>query len=537
MGAAKTNPPVQQQRHSGSGALLAALLLGLSLSQIACQPHRRSDRLTVASAGRIASLDPAQASTYGTLQLLTALGDTLYSRERDGSLKPQLAARQPQISDGGRTITIPLRRDVLFHDGTRFDAAAMAFSLRRFLRIGTQSYVVGDRIQAIETPAVDVLRLRLSRPSSSLESLLTSPYLTPVSPTAYANHQDSFLNDRFIGTGPYRLASFRATQQRLVPFKDYWGEPPRNAGLDLINLSNSTALFGALRSGEVDVLMSESIDEDQRLALDRRAEAGLLLQSSGPALQIGYVTLLSNAPPLQSQQVRQALAYSLDRPLISERVSHRQRRPLRSLIPPSLRGGKPEPWPHFNPTKARSLFKQAGYCQGKTLQLPFTYRSNVPSDRLMALTWQAQLRRDLDDCVQLSLEGVESTTVYRQLGEGAFKAVMLDWGGSYPDPEAYLAPLLSCTESRGEVCEAGEAVISGSFWTKPGLEAALRRSDAIKGQPRLQQLLRLDAMAAEGAAYLPVWLVTPKAWAQTDLAPPEFNGSGQLQLARLQERR
>ena len=44
-------------------------------------------------------------------------------------------------------------------------------------------------------------------------------------------------------------------------------------------------------------------------------------------------------------------------------------------------------------------------------------------------------------------------------------------------------------------------------------------------------------MAAEGAAYLPVWLVTPKAWAQTTLAPPEFNGSGQLQLARLQERR
>ena len=190
------------------------------------------------------------------------------------------------------------------------------------------------------------------------------------------------------------------------------------------------------------------------------------------------MTLLSYEPPLQSQLVRQALAYSLDRPLISERVSHHQRRPLRSLIPPSLRGGKPEPWPHFNPSKARSLFKQAGYCHGKTLHLPFTYRSNVPSDRLMALFWQAQLRRDLDDCVQLGLEGVESTAVYRQLGEGAFKAVMLDWGGSIPI-EAYLAPLLAAHKI--EVCEAGEAVISGSFWTKPGLEAALRRSDAIKG--------------------------------------------------------
>ena len=177
---------MQQQSHSTPRWIVAAVLFTLWLTQTACQPERSSTRLTVASAGRIASLDPAQASTYGTLQLLNALGDTLYTKETDGTLQPQLAAAAPQISADGRTITIPLRRDVLFHDGTRFDAAAMAFSLRRFLRIGTQSYVVGDRIAAVETPAQDVLRLRLNRPSSSLESLLTSPYLTPISPTAYA---------------------------------------------------------------------------------------------------------------------------------------------------------------------------------------------------------------------------------------------------------------------------------------------------------------------------------------------------------------
>ena len=524
-------------RHWTAPGKVAAVLIGLSFSQLACQHNAQSDRITVASAGRIASLDPAQASTYGTLQLLSALGDTLYRRNTDGTLCPLLAAEPPQLSDGGLTVTIPLRRDVLFHDGSRFNAEAMAFSLRRFLQIGTQSYVVGDRIRAIETPEPYVLRLRLNRPSSSLESLLTSQYLTPISPKAYRQHQDRFLNDNFVGTGPYRLSSYTATQQRLVPFRGYWGPAPVNRGLDLINLSNSTALFGALRSGEVDVLLSDSLDEDQRLALDRRAEQGQLQASAGPALQIGYVTLLSNQPPLQQQLVRQGLAHSLDRELISARVSHHQRQPLRSLVPPSLRGGKPEPWPAYNPQHARTLLSQAGYCQGKRLELPFTYRSNVPSDRLMALTWQAQLNRDLADCVALQLEGVESTTVYRQLGEGAFKAVMLDWGGSYPDPEAYLTPLLSCTRSTGNVCEEGEAVISGSFWTRPGLEQTLRRSDSLLGQERLKLLLQIDREAAEGAAYLPVWLVTPKAWAQTHLAPLEFDGSGQLQLARLREKR
>ncbi|CAI8400671.1 MAG: Glutathione-binding protein GsiB [Cyanobium sp. ARS6] len=508
--------------------------LALCVSQGACQPGRRSDRITVASAGRITSLDPAQASTFGALQLLSALGDTLYKRTAQGELKPSLAEALPEISDDGRTVTIPLRKDVLFHDGTRFDAEAMAFSLRRFLEIGTLNYVVGDRITAVETPDTYQLRLRLSRPSSSLENLLTATNLTPVSPKAYENHRDRFLNDRFIGTGPYRLTSFRAVQQRLEPFKRYWGPSPSNAGLDLIYLSNSTALFGAMRSGEVDVLLSDSIDEDQRLALNRMASEGRLREGQGPALVIGYITLLSNTPPLQNPVLRQALALSLDRDLINERVSRGLRPPLLSLVPPGLPGGNIEPWPRHDSARARNLFIQAGYCNGRVLNLPFTYRSNVPADRLMALTWQAQIKRDLADCLSLQLDGVESTTVYRQLGEGAFQAVMLDWRGAYPDPEAYLAPLLSCRESEGSVCKRGEASISGSFWTTPGLESTLLRSDRSRGDDRLRDLESVERMAAAGAAYIPVWLVTPRAWSSTALATPEFDGNGQLLLARLQ---
>ena len=152
-------------------------------------------------------------------------------------------------------------------------------SLRRFLEIGTLSYVVGDRIAAVEEADSHTLRLRLSRPSTSLQGLLTSINLTPISPTAYSNHQDRFLHDRFVGTGPYKLTRFSEHQQRLEPFAQYWGEAPRNKGLDLISLSNSTALYGALRSGEVDLLLSASIDEDQRHTLHERARAGELHES------------------------------------------------------------------------------------------------------------------------------------------------------------------------------------------------------------------------------------------------------------------
>lgn len=512
-------------------AIFSGLLL--TLSQSSCQHPRQSNHLTVASAGKITSLDPAQASTFDVLQLLSALGDTLYRLNAKGQLEPRLAAAHPTISDGGLTISIPLRNDVLFHDGTRFDAAAMAFSLQRFLRIGTLNYVVGGRIAAIETPAPYVLRLRLTRPSSSLDGLLTSINLTPISPTAYSENKDTFLNKKFVGTGPYRLTSFQSQQQRLEPFADYWSTPSSNSGIDFINLSNSTALFGALRSGEVDVLLSNSLDEDQRRLLHQLASQGKLREGEGAPLEIGYITLLSNAPPLNKAILRKALAYSLNRKLISERVSYGMRKPLRSLIPPSLPGGEQEFWPSYAPEKARELLKEAGYCKNKQLILPLTFRSNVPADKLLALTWQAQVAQDLADCLRINIDGVESTTVYRQLGEGAFQAVMLDWRGAYPDPEAYLVPLLSCEKAKGLICEAGEAAISGSFWTKPGLENALRRSDQLRGHKRLQQIRAVERQAADGAAYLPLWLVTPRAWAQLRLAEPEFDGSGQLLLSRL----
>ena len=81
---------------------------------------------------------------------------------------------------------------------------------------------------------------------------------------------------------------------------------------------------------------------------------------------------------------------------------------------------------------------------------------------------------------------------------------MLDWRGSYPDPEAYLTPLLSCSQHHDAVCSEGEAAISGSFWTRPGLQEALELSDRLKGPERTRQLRWIQTQASEGSAYIPV---------------------------------
>ena len=517
----------------------APLLLVLGVGSLVttltgCLPTHPEQRLVVASKNRLDSIDPAAAYSVGALQVLSGIGDTLYRIDAQGKLHPSLAVGWPQLSADGRRARVQLRRGVRFHDGTAFDAAAMAFSLERFLAIGKLSYLLGDRVAAVRAVDRHTLELTLKRPYSPLAQLLSAINLTPVSPRAYRQHRRRFLNERFVGTGPYRLTFFNPQKQRLEPFAGYWGPRPANGGIDLVGLSNSTALFGALSSGEVDVLLSTSLEIDQQAELQRRAKRGQLRAGSGPALEIGYLTLLTDQPPLADPRLRQAVALSLDRRTISQRVTLQQRPPLRNLVPPNLPGADPGAWPDYNPNGARRLYRQAGYCQGRRLLLPLTFRSNIPADRLFALTWQEQLRRDLGDCVQLEVTGMEATTAYRQLGDGTFPLILLEWMGDFPDADNYLVPLLGCDRQRGSRCLKGASAASGSFWAAPGLQQELSRSASLSGEARRQLLRRIQRRTAAANPYLPVWLVAPRAWAQRRLKAPQFDGSGRLLLQALQ---
>ncbi len=88
------------------------------LSQFSCTYNTSKEKnkpIILASKGKIDSLDPAQASKLLAIQLISALGDTLYRINSDGSLEPRLAKEKPQVSKDGLTILINLTDDVLFH--------------------------------------------------------------------------------------------------------------------------------------------------------------------------------------------------------------------------------------------------------------------------------------------------------------------------------------------------------------------------------------------------------------------------------------
>ena len=180
------------------------------------------------------------------------------------------------------------------------------------------------------------------------------------------------------------------------------------------------------------------------------------------------------------------------------------------------------------------MLQKEGYCSGKILNIPLTYRSNVPADKLIALTWQEEIKKVLNDCIDIQLNGVESTTIYKNLSLGIYTAVILDWTGAYSDPEAYLTPLLSCSDIDEMVCRKGESVYSGSFWGSKRIEQLFLESESEIGKERLAKLIEIEEIASQSIPYIPIWISSQKAWSQNRISKPIFNGSGIISLSDLE---
>ena len=531
-------------KHRQTWLLLLAGFLGLSA--VACAPSRSPDHLVVGTKGAITSLDPAKAYQTRALQLIRALGEPLYALSETGELVPRLAAAPPQVSADGLRVNLLLRDGVRFHDGSLFDAEAMAFSLKRFRDGGGNLSSLLNDVASIRVVGPLELELGLRSPYAPFRNLLSFAGLTPVPASAYEpcptgaasdeNKKDELClpADSFVGTGPYRLSSRRAdgTQHRLERFDGYWGEPARSARLDLVSLENSTALFGALKTGEVDVLLSSSLEAEHQLELEKGATAGRFATASSPPQTIEVLALATNRPPLDQVVVRQALAHALPRSLLSERASQGLNTPLRSLIPDFFPAAQAA-WPELDIDQARQLLTTAGYCQGNPLEFDFTYRSNVPTDGLLALTWQEFLAKHLGDCLIMQIDGLESTTVYDQLDKGAFSMVMYDWSPDFLDPENYLKPMIGCDEHKGSVCTKGDAVYGGVFWFDDEAALLLKKQQDQPPDQRNDTLMALQERIASGVPYIPIWQVRSRAWSHSSVTGLGYDGSGWLRLDTL----
>ncbi|MFN5516265.1 MAG: ABC transporter substrate-binding protein [Cyanobacteriota bacterium] len=490
------------------------------------------DVITLGTVLKPRTLDPADTYDLAGLMVIYNLGETLYTYKLGTTeLQPQLAADFPQLSADGLRYTIPLRTGVKFHDGAVFNAEAMAFSLRRFIENGGEpSFLLADTVAKIETTGEYELTLTLKKPFAAFPALLAFPGACAVSPQTYELGEGKFLPDQFAGTGPYQLANFSSDSLKLTPFPDYWGEKPKNQGVNLqLFPGNPANLFNAFRTGAVDVAY-QSLVAQQVKTLQADAEQGRGQVISAPGLVINFLALNTQQPALKSPQVRQAIAALVDRDLLNERVMRGLAEPLYSLIPNSFSAYQPAFQTRYgaaNAERAKQLLKESGFSTENPLTVQIWHSATSVPASMVAAILRALAKRDLEGLLEFQPNSIASAAYFKNVGKGLYESSLSNWYPDFLDPDNYIYPFLSCAQGSPETgCIEGGAQNQGSFYYNPQLLALIDRQRRELNPQRRDELLGvIQALVAETVPYIPLWQSKDFAFAQNHIQGAVINPS------------
>jgi peptide/nickel transport system substrate-binding protein len=484
-------------------------LLTLSLLTVAGCSGGSSDHdgwITIGTKDKPRTLDSSDAYELKSLGIITNMGERLYTyNPGSNKLVPQLATELPKVSADGLTYTIPIRQGVLFHDGTAFDAEAMAFSLKRFiLNSGSPSFLLSDRIdflrkvKEVKTLNPDGLKatgkyeltIKLKQPFAAFPDLLAFPGACAISPKAYKlpvlkqdtppkkddkpkdkatlekekaakkaaiekENKEKFQPDLFVGTGPYKMLPKKSEDRiELEAFDKYWGPKPLNKGVVVqIYLGSASNLYNSFKTGAVDVAyLSLEPDQIRNLQNSQKEKGWQVKEVDGNGTI--YMMLNVKQKPLDNPAVRQAIAAVVDRPGMNQRVFYGQGKPLYSLIPdsfPQSRDGFKDAYSSATGgsdiAKAKELLKKAGFSAQNPARIQIWYKSSTISDKMIANFLRAYSKKNMEGILILEPNAAEGTAFSKMLKTGAYPVAFQTWYPDFIDVDTYVQPFLECPEA------------------------------------------------------------------------------------------
>jgi len=271
---------------------------------------------------------------------------------------------------GHTVLTLELRDDVSFTDGTGFTADVAAQNLLRFRDGSSSNAAYGQSIADAAAVDADTLRITLTAPDPAFLGYLVFNLGAQESPEAF---DDPDIQTDPVGSGPYVLdteATVTGSSYRFTANPDYWAPELQHYDEIVMNVyQDATAMLSAIQAGEVDAANLANND-----AVDQVESAGFTVSSWE---QSWYGLFLFDRagqmnPAIADVRVRQAINYAFDAEGMLQTAGGGHGTQTGQIFPersvafdPDLDSAYP-----YDPDKARDLLAEAGYPDGFTLDMP-----------------------------------------------------------------------------------------------------------------------------------------------------------------------
>lgn len=384
-------------------------------------------------------LDPHRARTYVGRIVFTSLCDKLIDVNEKLQFVPRLAESW-SWNDDNTQLTFKLRTDALFHDGTKFDAAAAKANIERALTLqDSMRKSELASVASVDAPDAQTLVLKLKQPDATLLATLSDRAGMMLSPKTFTD-DTAAVGRHPVCSGPYKFVQ-RVQNDRIVleKFDQYYdAKDYAFKRVTFLPIPDTTVRLSNLRAGGLDMLERMNPSDAQQV----KSDASLKLANiTGLGYQQFYFNVANGkraeTNPFTDARVRRAFELSLDRNVINEVVGGGIFEPANQPFPvASPYHSDKFPIPARDVKKAKALLKEAGKEQVKA-ELAFGNNTTTSAIAEMVQAMAAEAG------FQLSLRPTEYAALLNEAHNGNFELLMRGWSGRV-DPDGNIHQFVTC---------------------------------------------------------------------------------------------
>lgn len=341
-----------------------------------------TDEIRIAISGDTDNLNPHVTSTeiHGD-SFARLVFDYLVDMDEESLETVPLLAERWEVSDDATTYTFYLRQNATFHNGRPLTAQDVAFSFEYANSEGFWTVSLVAPISEVEVPDDYTVRVRLIEPHAYFPSNTYSIAIVPEEAV------DDLATDP-IGSGPFRFVEHvRNDHWTLERFADYWDPGvAKTERLVMRILPDASAAIQNLRSGDVHVVRDVAFSDTQQF--DGQDEIQVIASPPGAVSHIFHMTGKNNEAILTNKQVRQALAWAMNREAMNEIGYGGTAMITGSPLSPSLPTYYDPDLYTYDPARARELLEAAGVTD---LEFTIVVQGGGSVSEQFATIWQQGL--------------------------------------------------------------------------------------------------------------------------------------------------
>jgi peptide/nickel transport system substrate-binding protein len=511
---------------------IASLIVVVSVALAACAPATPppptfSGTATITFVQEPDNLNPLYTTMWFSAITRDFWLKGLWSFDTNNQPVPEIAAELPSAENGGlsadgKTITVKLRDDVVWSDGTALTADDFVFTYDMIMsekNVVQSRYPYEEFVASVEAKDKTTLVVNFNEPfapwlTTIFTYVLPKHVLQPAFDSAGTLDNAEWNRQPTVGVGPFVFKEWESGSHIAFTANARWISPPKLEQVFIRIVPDDAAQEAAIIAGDTDIGVFLSSDQIAKIEAGGQVQAVAVLSGydEGWFLNVSPDTA---HPAMLDVNVRKAIALATDRFTIVQDLLLEEVNPVNATFwdgTPPFGNPSLKPYP-YDPEQAAQLLEAAGWrdSNGDGIR-----DKDGVELKLRYITNQRELRKSVQAVVQqqwakvgIGAELVNySSDVYWNgyndggpQAQGQYDVAEYSSVGSFPDPDAsanWLCAQISSADNP-----------DGANWQgycNPQMDDLLKRQAAtLNREERIQLFHDIQQIMYDEVIYVGMW--------------------------------